>query len=687
MKKKLLHPFFFFCLFSSNAVTALTCIDLDGAYIIANDNQYLGFFGNNFASESIYNDFGTFGSQFSTLSVRNQFSSYGSQFNSLSATNEFTSTPPYILKYGEVIARLSANAFVAGAISLLEIDVNCSFSSTSPALSTQQNTSSEALPVQLSGLQASDGTSAKEVLLSWYPSLYATNYEVYVAETLNGDRTFLGNVASSLEAGFEDLLARQTAALLGQPVFRKTISTVITGGEPGKKYFYFVFPTNPLGSGGGQYDEGYLQKSVTTDNENNDKDDSSPLVPTISEVERNALLKFYSSTNGDSWTDDSGWGGTLGSECDWVGVTCSDGNVTELALFQNNLTGTIPEELGDLKSLSALRLQDNALTGNIPATIGKLTNLTIIVLSNNKMITGSIPKEIGNLKNLTSLALSSNNLSGSIPAELGNLTKLTNLGLASNSLTGSIPKELGKLVNLQFLSLRKNSLSGNIPTELGNLVNLSSLKLDDNLLTGTIPAELIKLVNLNVLNLDNNLLSGSVPAFLDAFNININAFAPFTESDEIPDIPQQSLSRITRTDGTATDSTISIGASSDSGETTNTTFTVDDEVTLTAKIYPDSGDVGEEGQLYVVMRSTIGGKKTFSALNEDGNWEAWNASLKSLPSAKIVASLQEVEDVLVYSGTITAGDRLFYVGYSLFTEDGKPVITTSLSPYKITVSE
>jgi len=136
-----------------------------------------------------------------------------------------------------------------------------------------------------------------------------------------------------------------------------------------------------------------------------------------------------------------------------------------------------------------------------------------------------------------------------------------------------------------------------------------------------------------------------------------------------------------------TDSTISIGASSDGGETTDTTFTVDDEVTLTAKVYPDSSDLGEEGELYVVMRSTIDGKKTFSALNEDGIWEAWNASLKTLPAAKFVKSLEEVEDVLVYSGTITVGERLFYVGYSLFTAEGKPVITTSLSPYKITVSE
>ena len=152
-------------------------------------------------------------------------------------------------------------------------------------------------------------------------------------------------------------------------------------------------------------------------------------------------------------------------------------------------------------------------------------------------------------------------------------------------------------------------------------------------------------------------------------------------------VPQQSLSKIIRTDGTATDSTISIGASSDSGETTDTTFTVDDGVTLTAKVYPDSNDVAKEGELYVVMRSTIDGKKTFYALNEDGNWEPWNASLKTLPAAKYIESLEEVEDILIYSGTITAGVRLFYVGYSLFTEDGKPFITTSLSPYKITVSE
>jgi hypothetical protein len=155
---------------------------------------------------------------------------------------------------------------------------------------------------------------------------------------------------------------------------------------------------------------------------------------------------------------------------------------------------------------------------------------------------------------------------------------------------------------------------------------------------------------------------------------------------ELPEIPQQSLAKIARTDGAKTNSTISIGSSSDNGETYSTSFTVDDEVILTAKIYPDTNDVGEEGELYVVIRTVEDGKKVFKALNEDGVWEVWNASLKSLPAAKYVQSLESVEEIEIYSGSMTVGQRLIYVGYSLFT-DGKPVITTSLSPLKIDVSE
>ena len=74
-------------------------------------------------------------------------------------------------------------------------------------------------------------------------------------------------------------------------------------------------------------------------------------------------------------------------------------------------------------------------------------HVTSLFLSFNQL-SGSIPAELGNLSNLTGLILSSNQLSGGIPVELGNLSALTRLGLVVNQLSGSIPVDEGKLVVL-----------------------------------------------------------------------------------------------------------------------------------------------------------------------------------------------------------------------------------------------
>jgi len=91
-------------------------------------------------------------------------------------------------------------------------------------------------------------------------------------------------------------------------------------------------------------------------------------------------------------------------------------------------------------------------------------------------LTGKIPTEIGQLVNLNYLSLSSNNLTGKIPTEIGRLVNLNSLFLYNNNkLTGKIPTEIGQLVNLNFLSLYNNKLTGKIPTEIGQLVNLNFL--------------------------------------------------------------------------------------------------------------------------------------------------------------------------------------------------------------------
>ena len=57
-------------------------------------------------------------------------------------------------------------------------------------------------------------------------------------------------------------------------------------------------------------------------------------------------------------------------------------NTKELNLSHNQLTGSIPPEIGNLTNLTYLNLESNQLTGSIPSEIGNLTNLTELKLYN-----------------------------------------------------------------------------------------------------------------------------------------------------------------------------------------------------------------------------------------------------------------------------------------------------------------
>ena len=133
------------------------------------------------------------------------------------------------------------------------------------------------------------------------------------------------------------------------------------------------------------------------------------------------------------------------------GVVYSVENTTELDLYNNQLTGPIPPEIGNLTNLTYLNLGDNQLTGSIPSEIGNLTNLTSLSLMINQL-TGSIPPEIGNLTNLTGVGLYENQLTGEIPSEIGNLTNLTSLNLRNNQLTGQIPESICDIDNIDWSS-------------------------------------------------------------------------------------------------------------------------------------------------------------------------------------------------------------------------------------------
>jgi len=158
------------------------------------------------------------------------------------------------------------------------------------------------------------------------------------------------------------------------------------------------------------------------------------------------------------------------------------GTTTEIELYAQGLTGSIPPEIGCLTNLEYLSLENNQLTGSIPPEIGNLTGLTTLNLWGNQL-SGEIPVEIGNLTNLTYLTLTSNQLTGEIPVEIGNLTNLTGLYLGWNQLTGEIPPEIGNLENLTYLYLYFNQLTGEIPQAVCDLIESNNLDMD-NILTG-----------------------------------------------------------------------------------------------------------------------------------------------------------------------------------------------------------
>jgi Leucine-rich repeat (LRR) protein/sugar lactone lactonase YvrE len=285
------------------------------------------------------------------------------------------------------------------------------------------------------------------------------------------------------------------------------------------------------------------------------------------------LIDLYNSTDGDNWTANDNWLQN-NTPCNWRGITCSGGGVTEidlngkglngplpdisaltdltlvklynnaltgpipdlsaltqlsyLHLYNNDFTGTIPE-LKTLTQLKNLYLGKNQLTGPVPDFTG-LTNLQYIHLQENEL-TGEMPDFRDNT-NLRELRLDYNQLTGTIPAlthltnlqqlrvqanqftgEIPDLTGLTNLwylAMSSNQLTGTIPAYFNQLTNLKDLYLHYNQLTGTIP-DLSKLTNLRNLYLYENQLTGTIPDEISTLTNLRALTLNNNQFTGTIP--------------------------------------------------------------------------------------------------------------------------------------------------------------------------------
>ena len=165
--------------------------------------------------------------------------------------------------------------------------------------------------------------------------------------------------------------------------------------------------------------------------------------------------------------------GTLQVTCETVdGVQLPE----RLSGTRTGIQGALPSSLGELVSVTRLRLKDAADIFSVPTEIGALTGLVRLTLDGVEL--PSVPTEVGALTALKVLNLGNNQLT-SVPTEVGALTNLEDLDLQQNIIT-SVPTEVAALTSLKILALNNNRLS-EVPTEFRTVDPLTACLLEGNM--------------------------------------------------------------------------------------------------------------------------------------------------------------------------------------------------------------
>ena len=111
MKRKLVCVFAIALLAISSAFT----VSLSELIIVADDGTFLGSFENEYAKNSIYNQYSNYGSPYQTNSIFNKYGNYGSDYSDKSPFNNYANHAPWLEdRRGNSYGRLSTNKYAKG---------------------------------------------------------------------------------------------------------------------------------------------------------------------------------------------------------------------------------------------------------------------------------------------------------------------------------------------------------------------------------------------------------------------------------------------------------------------------------------------------------------------------------------------------------------------------------------------
>ncbi|KAH9776080.1 protein kinase domain-containing protein [Citrus sinensis] len=199
------------------------------------------------------------------------------------------------------------------------------------------------------------------------------------------------------------------------------------------------------------------------------------LFPVVkSEVEeevKRALVQFMEKLSVGNAARDPNWGWNRSSDpCSgkWVGVTCDSRqkSVRKIVLDGFNLSGILDTtSVCKTQSLVVLSLEENNIAGTVSQEISNCKQLTHLYVGRNKL-SGNLPDSLSKLNNLKRLDISNNNFSSELP-DLSRISGLLTFFAENNQLRGGIPEF--DFSNLLHFNVSNNNLSGPVPGVNGRL--------------------------------------------------------------------------------------------------------------------------------------------------------------------------------------------------------------------------
>ena len=180
--------------------------------------------------------------------------------------------------------------------------------------------------------------------------------------------------------------------------------------------------------------------------------------------------------------------------------------------LENNSLIKLPDNIGKLSSLDALKVRGNLLT-ELPDSVGNLLSLRHLYVSENEL--AELPESIGNLESLYTLDAYKNKIKN-LPESIGNLLSLERLNCTSNELT-ELPVSIGSLELLRELSFADNQIT-ELPESLCKLSSLTNIFAVGNRLA-KLPEDIGDLVSLKELHLGNNELV-ELPDSIENLSLN-----------------------------------------------------------------------------------------------------------------------------------------------------------------------